>query len=154
MNKTRLEIYRNALVEVEVALNCLDYEEYQKIPHHIIEKIKRNKNENYQYNCDKNLDYSEWNFMPEAKAILYNIIKEYLATDEQKEFFTQRELYEIKKNEEEKKKTYDVDNVFNSIKTNDTCIIKENKEITDYYKRQDINFIVKLFNKIKQRSSK
>lgn len=153
MNKTRLEIYRNALVEVEVALNCLDYEEYQKIPHHIIEKIKRNKNENYQYNCDKNLDYSEWNFMPEAKAILYNIIKEYLATDEQKEFFTQRELYEIKKNEEEKKKTYDVDNVFNSIKTNDTCIIKENKEITDY-KRQDINFIVKLFNKIKQRSSK
>lgn len=153
MNKTRLEIYRNALVEVEVALNCLDYEEYQKIPHHIIEKIKRNKNENYQYNCDKNLDYSEWNFMLEAKAILYNIIKEYLATDEQKEFFTQRELYEIKKNEEEKKKTYDVDNVFNSIKTNDTCRIKENKEITDY-KWQDINFIVKLFNKIKQRSSK
>lgn len=153
MNKTRLEIYRNALVEVEVALNCLDYEEYQKIPHHIIEKIKRNKNENYQYNCDKNLDYSEWNFMPEAKAILYNIIKEYLATDEQKEFFTQRELYEIKKNEEEKKKNYDVDNVFNSIKTNDTCRIKENKEITDY-KWQDINFIVKLFNKIKQRSSK
>lgn len=153
MNEIRLEIYRNALVEVEVALNCLNYEEYQKIPHHIIEKIKKNKNENYQYDCDKNLDYSEWNFMPEAKAILYNIIKEYLATDEQKDFFTQRELYEIRKNEGEKKKIYDVDSVFNSNKANNAHKIKENNEMIEY-KEKGINFIFKLFNKIKQWFSK
>ena len=67
-----------ALVEVDAVLSCLDYHEYKKIPTNIINAIENNKDEEYMYEYDEELEYEDWSLMPETKAILYNIFKQYL----------------------------------------------------------------------------
>ena len=66
-------------------------------------EIKVNKDENYIFEYDENLDYKDWNLMLETKAILYNLFKQYLATNEQKEYYKQKELIERNRIEKEKK---------------------------------------------------
>lgn len=123
MNNIKINNYRNALVEVEAVLDCLQYEEYIKIPTSIINTIKINKDEKYIFEYDEELDYVDWNLMPETKAILYNIFKKYLATNEQKQYFIEKEKLEIMQLEREKVKRYDLDELFKKKEE----ISKENK---------------------------
>ena len=44
MEKTKINDYRNALVEVEAVLNCLSEDVYNEIPKEIIDLIEENKN--------------------------------------------------------------------------------------------------------------
>lgn len=106
MTNIKSNNYKKALVEVEAVLKCLNYDDYKKIPQNIINAIEDNKDENYIYKYDENLEYKDWNLMPETKAILYNIFKQYLATKEQKEYFKEKEL--IEKNELEKEKNKNI----------------------------------------------
>ena len=145
MNNIKINTYKNALVEVESALNCLNKYEYEKIPVNIIEMIKTNKNEDYVYEYDENLNYDEWKFMPETKAILYNIIKKYMLSTEQVEFLNKKEIYENNIKEKEKKKLYGEINIF---KKDDEQRKKDsNNEIIKY---ENKNIIKKIINKIKQ----
>lgn len=82
MINIKYDNYRKALVEVEAALKCLNNDDYKKIPQELIKSIEDNKDKNYIYEYDENLDYKYWNFMNESKAVLYNIFKDYLATEE------------------------------------------------------------------------
>ena len=75
MNSVKVNNYKNALVEVESVLNCLKYEDYCKIPKEIIDAIEINKNEDYIFEYDENLDFKDWELMPETRAILYNLFK-------------------------------------------------------------------------------
>lgn len=98
--------YKQALAEVEAVLSCLNNKEYNKIPQSIIKSITENKDENYIFCNDKNLEYEYWGLMSETKAILYNIFKKYLATDEEKKFLVEREKFEIRKLEKQKMAKY------------------------------------------------
>ena len=82
--------YKQALVEVEAVLSCLDNKDYDKIPKSIIKSIRENKDESYAFYYNENLEYEDWGLMPEAKAILYNIFKKYLATKEEKNFLDKK----------------------------------------------------------------
>lgn len=77
--------YRNALVEVDSILEHLNEEEFQKIPLKIINAIKKNKNPEYKYNYDNSIELKDQSMCPETKAILFNIFRDYLSTQEQKE---------------------------------------------------------------------
>ena len=83
--------YRKAFVEVDAVLNCLNTNAYNKIPLNVINAIRDNKDENYQYEYDEKIEYYKWNFMNETKAILYNLFKKYLATEEQIKYFIEKE---------------------------------------------------------------
>ena len=104
--------YKKALVEVEAVLDCLNIEDYNKIPKEIINKIKENKDQAYKYEYDKNLQFDRWNFMDETKAILYNLSKNYLISEEERLKLIQHEITEQNKIEDEKKKKYDANNLF------------------------------------------
>ncbi len=142
MISTKDNLYNKALVEVEVALNCLNIEDYQKIPQDVISAIEENKDENYTYEYNEDLDYEDWEFMSESKAILYNIFKQYLATDEQKQYLIQKERYEYSKSEEQKKKLYNPDNIF---KKDDEDSNKNEKNLIEYKE----SAIKKIFDKIR-----
>ena len=71
--------------------------------------------EEYSYEYDSNLNYENWNLMVETKAILYVILKKYLATEEQKEHLKKRERYSIIISEKIKKEKYNPDNLFKII---------------------------------------
>lgn len=150
MNDVKINNYKNALVEVEAVLSCLEYEEYCKIPEETIEAISMNKNEDYIFEYDENLDFKDWKLMPETKALLYNLLKKHLATNKQKEYFIEKEKLEIMQLEQEKAKRYNTDVLFKNKRVN---ISKENKssklliEFKEEWYNKIFNFIKKLFKK-------
>ena len=144
--------YRMALVEVESVLSCLELESYNKIPRNVIEAIEKNKDEDYHFEYDKNLEYEEWNLMDETKALLYNIVKKYIATNEEKEYFIQKERYETYKLENglEKNPKYQYENLFRNNKEE----IRQDKvkESIDnvYLISNKQNIFTKIYNKVKK----
>ena len=76
---------KNAYKEVYTILQELNEKEYNKIPPEIIEAIRTNMNEEYEYELDEELELKDHQMLPETKAILFNLFRDYLATPEQKE---------------------------------------------------------------------
>ena len=153
MNNIKINNYKNALVEVDTVLDCLQYEEYIKIPQNIITAIKTNKNEDYIFEYNQELDYVDWNLMPETKAILYNIFKMYLATSEQKQYFAEKERLEIMQLEREKAKNYYTDGLFKKNRENITQNEENSKSLIEFRKekwyRKIFNLIKNLFKKVR-----
>ena len=129
MVEAKIINYKKALVEVDAVLSCLDYNEYKKIPANIIDAIENNKDEEYTYDYDEELEYEDWSLMPEAKAILYNIFKQYLATEEQRKYLQQKERLENYKIESEKIKKYNSENLFKKGKEAKKVEQEENNEL-------------------------
>ena len=154
MNNIKTQNYKNALVEVEAVLECLEDEEYIKIPTNVINAIKTNKNKEYIYEYDENEDYINWNLTPEAKAILYNILKKYLVTEKQKQYFIEKEKLETIKLEREKVQKYNPNIEFKKKKENidkqteNTKALVEIKQEKWYTKI--LQFIKKLFKPSKR----
>ena len=131
MVEAKIINYKKALVEVDAVLSCLDYHEYKKIPTNIINAIENNKDEEYMYEYDEELEYEDWSLMPETKAILYNIFKQYLATEEQRKYLQQKERLENYKIESEKIKKYNSENLFKKEKGQETekVVQEENNKL-------------------------
>lgn len=129
MVEAKIINYKKALVEVDAVLSCLDYNEYKKIPANIINAIENNKDEEYTYDYDEELEYEDWSLMPETKAILYNIFKKYLATEEQRKYLQQKERLENYKIESEKIKKYNSENLFKKEKEVKKVEQEENNEL-------------------------
>lgn len=140
--------YRKAFVEVDAVLNCLNVNDFNKIPINVINAIRDNRDENYQYEYDEKLEYYKWNFMMETKAILYNLFKKYIATEEQIKYFKEKEKNELFKIEEEKReKYYDKDLFKNKNIQNNVIENMNNKNIE--IKAYKEAFIKKIWMKIK-----
>lgn len=142
VTNTKYNNYRKALVEVDAALRCLKYDDYKKIPQDIFEIIENNMDREYDYEFDENIEYEDWNLMPEAKALLYNIFKQYLATDEQLNYLNQKEKIERIKLEEEKKKNYNTDKLFKDKELKKTS--PKNNELIEYRESLIKKFLKKI----------
>ena len=75
---------KNAYEEVYTILQELNEEEYNKIPSEVIKTIETNRNEEYEYELDDELELKEQPMLPETKAILFNLFRDYLATQSRK----------------------------------------------------------------------
>ena len=75
---------RNFYTEVLTILQDLNEEEYKKIPKEIIKTLENNRNKNYKYILDNKLLLKEQPMLPETKAILFNLFRDFLATPEQR----------------------------------------------------------------------
>ena len=142
------ENYKKAFVELEAVLKCLNYDDYNKIPKNLINEIEQKKDKEYKYEYNETLEYYKWNFMPETKALLYNIFKNYLATEKQIEDLRRKELIEINKLEEEKKKKYNTENIFKNSELKNSQQEKKDKECNKIIKYKE-SFIKRIFRKIK-----
>lgn len=134
----------NAYAEVYKILQLLNEEEYNKIPLEIIETIASNKNEEYKYELDEELELKEQNMLLETKAILFNLFRDYLATPEQKAKIIKMQNEERQKNELEKQQNYNV-NVFENNTKRPQQFKKESTELIEYKE----NIFKKILNKIK-----
>lgn len=130
--------YNNVYTEVCAILECLDEIEYAKIPSEIIEAMQSNRNKDYSYEVeDVELRYQK--MLPETKAILFNLFRDYLATSEQKEKIIKMQTEERKKHEIEKQKIYNK-NIFE-----DRQHEKQNQVI-----RYEKNIFKKIINKVRE----
>lgn len=136
---------RNEYTEVYTILQELNEEEYNKIPLEIIETLKANMNKEYDYELDEEKELKEQPMLPQTKAILLNIFRDYLSTPEQKEKIIKMQNEERQKNELKKKKKYDV-NVFEN-KTKEKLKQTNNQE-NELVKYKE-NIFTKIINKIK-----
>lgn len=104
--------YRNAYKEVYTILSYLSDEEFNKIPLKVINAIKNNMNEEYEYEMNEEVDIFNQPMSIEAKCTLYNIFRDYLATPEQKEKIIKMQAEDRLRIEKEKRKKYNPDDIF------------------------------------------
>lgn len=106
------EVYKNAFTEVYEILKYLEEIDYNKIPSDIISVIEENRNKEYQYFVDESISLSEQKMLQETKAILFNLFKDYFATNEQKDKINSFQRAERARIENEKKDNYNENNIF------------------------------------------
>ena len=75
--------YANAYTEVYEILNCLNEEDYKKIPADLIEVFEEYRNIDYDYEVNDEQDLSKQPMLKETRAILLNIYRDYLATSDE-----------------------------------------------------------------------
>ena len=79
--------YKNAYKEVLEIIKYLPPKEVYKIPKEKIEYLKRNQNEDYDFNFDVSIPLEEQRISREANAIILNLFNDYFISDKQKEKF-------------------------------------------------------------------
>ena len=81
MNNT----YSKAYTEVLEIINHFSEEEYKKIPKEKIDFFEENKDKDYNFKIDPNVNLAEQNISQNANAILVSLFRDCFATDKQKE---------------------------------------------------------------------
>ena len=138
----------NAYTEVYIILQELNEEEYNKIPPEVIKTIEANRNEDYEYELDAELELKDQPMLPETKAILFNLFRDYLATPEQKAKIIRMQNEARQKNELKKQQIYNTD-VFADRKNEKPQYTMQNeKEVTDIIQYKE-NIFTRIWNKIK-----
>ena len=135
---------KNAYKEIYTILQDLNEEEYNKIPPKVVNAIRENMNEEYEYELCEELELKSQPMLPETKVILFNLFRDYLATQEQKEKIIKMQNEERKKRELKKQHQYNTD-IFQN-KENQSKIKKEEKELIQYKE----NIFSKIINRIKK----
>lgn len=97
----------DAYNEVYEILMCLTKEEIKKIPNKLIETINFYRNKQHKYSVNLNDDLFNNEMLPETKAILFNIFRDYLSTDEQREKIFEFQRKDIEKIAKEKAKNFE-----------------------------------------------
>ncbi len=110
--------YARAYTEVLEIIKYFPEEEYAKIPTEKIEFYKKNMDKDYIFTINPEIDLSKQNISLEANAIIVNLFRDYLATEEQKIII--KEILDLnqKKVEQEKREIYNPDNIFKKVNKN------------------------------------
>ena len=147
-----MERYRNSFSEVYIILQYLNKEELNKIPQEVLEVIEENKNEDYCYNINEDLVLNEQEMLPETKALLFNLFRDYLSTPVQKEKILKMQREDRIKSEKEKKERYISTNLFQKNeehKLHNTENVTEKNQLI-FYKENNIfkRFFTYIKNKL------
>ena len=136
---------KNAYTEVYTILQELNEEEYNKIPPEVVEAIKVNRSEEYEYFLEDELELKDQPMLPETKAILFNLFRDYLATPEQKAKIIRMQKEARQKNEMKKQQMYNTDIFANKPKESQTANNNETMQIVEYKE----SIFKRILNKIK-----
>ena len=137
--------YGNELKEAYVILNTLVEEDYNKIPKSKLQLIEANMNDDYEYEINEEIALEENPMLDGTRALLYNIFRDYLATEEQCKKIKKMQAEDRVKLENKKRELYDV-NIFKKFDNeNDKKTTVENKQMIEYKE----NIFTKILNGIK-----
>ena len=145
--------YTDAFTQVYVILNELDDEDYDKIPPEVVDAIRKNRNKEYQFKIDKSIDLKDNNLLPEARALLFKIYRDYLASKSQRQKILKMQNEERRKRELKKQQQYNSD-IFANKETE--TIQKSELETRSELQQQSIHPVLykesifkKIFNRIR-----
>ena len=141
--------YTDAFTQVYVILNELDDEDYDKIPPEVVDAIRKNRNKEYQFEIDESVDLKDNNLLPEARALLFKIYRDYLASESQRQKILKMQNEERVKKELKKQQQYNTDVFAN--KELETVLKSEpesQKQKTQLVPYKE-NVFKKIFNKLK-----
>lgn len=142
------EKYKNAFTETNIILKHLNKNDYNKIPKDVIVAIENNQNENYMFKLNSDLDLSKHELLPETRALLFNIFRDYFTTDSQKERMKKHQQKERERINEIKQEKYP-SNIFSNKQ-----IVEDNgasqKENCSLVCQKRASVISKIIDKIKR----
>lgn len=137
--------YEEAFVEVDEILKIMPIDLLSKIPAQFRQVISENKAKNYKIEIQEPLE--EEKLKEETVIILGLIYRDFLASPEEREELQLKDSEELRKIEEEMKKQYDIENVFQKRKAEKNSVNDGSSTDLIVYKEQ--GFLKKLFNLIK-----
>ena len=115
--------YANAFAEAYVILQYLDKEDFEKIPKELLKVIDENRNKDYEYEMNDEIDIENQEMLVETKALLFNIFRDYLALPEQKEKIIKMQAEDMERLRRKKSAEYE-----NSLNKKVTFESKDKKE--------------------------
>ena len=139
------QAYKNAFTEVYTILEYMDIEDYEKIPREVIDVIEENRNLDYVYEMNEEVDIFKQEMLPETKAILFNFYRDYWSSSEQSEKIKKIQARELISDDDRKKIKYDVD-VFNQSNTPQSSVRDEEALTT----QKNESFFKSIIRKIKK----
>lgn len=98
--------FKDAYSEVYEILKYLDENNKAKIPKEVIDAICENRNKDYTFELDEEKTLQEQNLLPETRAVLFNLFRDYLASPRQKEIVIKMQRDEVRRNEIRKKENF------------------------------------------------
>ena len=110
--------HANAYSEVLEILNYISIQDYNKIPKEKIEVFEKLSNKEYKFSYNPNVSLDENNVSNITKTIIAILFRDYWATEIQREKIISKQNYDRAIFEEEKRKIYNPDNIFNKYKQN------------------------------------
>ena len=135
--------YGIAYSEVLEILKHIPIEDYNKIPKNEIKLFEAYADNDYTFNYDTSKTLEEQNVSDITKGIIILLFRDYWATETQREKIVAKQKYDRQKLEEEKKKSYNPDNIFK--KDNPENIVKNEANLVEYKE----SIFKKFLNKIK-----
>ena len=138
--------YAKAYAEVLEIISYFPEEEYNKIPKEDIEFYKNNRDKNYKFTIDPEVDLAEQNISKEASAVILTMFRDYFATEDQKQKLKELIVLNEKKLYLEKREKYNFDSLFtNRISNENTLENQKNRTVETSLIEYKENF----FNKFK-----
>lgn len=119
--------YSKAYVEVLEIISHFSEEDFKKIPKSEIDFYNENKDNEYEFKINPNIDLNEQNISREANAILVALYRDYFATENQKQILEKLLKQNEQKEEEKKMEKYNPDDIFK--KDKEDSKIENNNEI-------------------------
>lgn len=140
------ENYPKAYTEVLEILKYMPTDDVNKIPKELIETLKNKKDNNYTFTIDEDQDFSKLKILNETEAIMVNIFRDYWASHEQYAKIRAKQQYDMQIIEEEKKKKYNVDNIFKDRKERNIEYTNNNVQMIEYKESILKRIIIKIKN--------
>lgn len=110
--------YSQAYKEVLEIIKYFPKEEYNKIPIEKIEFYEKNMDRNYEFSINPEIGLDKQKISKEAKAIIVNLYKNYLATEAQKKIIDEILELNEQKLEKQKLEKYNPDDIFKKTSSN------------------------------------
>lgn len=138
--------YKSAFKELLVILNYIPKADYEKIPENIIEILKCNADNTYNFKLDLGKSINEQRISELTKAMIENFYRDYWVTDIERKMIVNEEKIKRQEIEEEKKQQFNPDNIFKNKTKQEKQHIENNLPI----EVKNNNFFVRLFIIIKK----
>lgn len=138
------EDYTKAYTELLEILKYVSKSSLEKIPKENLEMYELNRDKNYNYEYNNNLEFEEQKMSKLTRILIANIYIQYWASEEERKVLKQRDKEELEKIEIEKRNMYNPDNLFANRRKIDNL---EEKNLVIVKKK---NMIEKVLEKIKR----
>lgn len=138
------EDYTKAYTELLEILKYVSKSSLEKIPKENLEMYELNRDKNYNYEYNNNLEFEEQKMSKLTRILIANIYIQYWASEEERKVLKQRDKEELEKIEIEKRNIYNPDNLFANRRKIENL---EEKNLVIVKKK---NIIEKVLEKIKK----
>lgn len=145
-------LYKKAYKELYEVIKQLSKNEIEKLPNDFIMSIHENMDTDYEFIYDESVGILEQNFMVETKALIIEMYRRFLVEDSDKKYWEEYDKKCLNIIEEEKRKKYDPDKIFENTKKEENDVPEEKVEVAlirieeSFFKRI-LNKILRIFKK-------